>query len=68
MKYKVTISLFVEAKNPRHAAHIAEGRIATIDPDDRPGVYVAEEYSIDGEWPKAYRVDLRIPKACERVA
>lgn len=67
MKYRVTISQLVEAKNPRHAAHIAEGSIATINPDDRPGVYVVEEYEGDN-WPKTYRVELRIPMAVERVA
>ena len=65
MKYKVTITQLVEAQNPRHAAHIAEGRIGAIDPDDRPGVYEVDEFS--ATWPKVYRVDLRIPKCCARV-
>lgn len=82
MRYKVTISQLVEAKNPRHAAHIVKGRLATIDPDRRPtarrrecmvytfngpGEYMVEEYPEDDR-PKDYRVDLRIPTAAERVA
>lgn len=65
MKYRVTISQLIEAQNPRHAAHIMEGRIATLDHDDRPGVYLVEEYSAD--WPKTFRLDLRVPKDVERI-
>ncbi len=52
--YKVTGTVYVEAKSVRHAAHIGKGTFQMK--DDGPAIFIVEEWSVSFGQP--YIVDL----------
>lgn len=61
--YKVTGTVFVEANNVRHAAHVAKGTFQMK--ENGPAIFVVEERQVSFGSP--YCVDLNLPGHADRV-
>jgi len=54
--YRVTATVYVEAQNMRHAAHIAAGAFAAREEEERPQFFTVEERT--SQYGQPYLVDI----------